>query len=265
MTTVAPKILAEIADWPDRLEAACRGTRFDPSLVRVLAECRSTQDVARFAGEGAVVTTGRQSSGRGRLGRAWIDDEGAGIAMSLAVPMQNPATLSLAAGIAALEVIRAAVPPAVRPMLGMKFPNDVVEWASGAKIAGILVEASDGVAVIGIGINLHRRPWPPGIHAMAVAELAPDTPLRRIDLLEALPSRISEALDLQPTEIADRFSAAHAPTGCQVEVESGDRRITGTLESLLPLEHLEIVDSDGVRCRMPVESSRILSWQPSSR
>jgi BirA family biotin operon repressor/biotin-[acetyl-CoA-carboxylase] ligase len=265
MNAVSPKILEEIADWPDRLEAACRGTRFGASLVRVLAECGSTQDVARMAGEGAVVTTGRQSAGRGRLGRVWIDDEGTGIAMSLAVPMQNPATLSLAAGIAVLEVIRAAVPSAVGPTLGLKFPNDVVESTSGAKIAGILVEASDGIAVIGVGINLHCRRWPPKIHAMAVEELAPETSLCRIDLLEALPSRISEAMDFTPAEIADRFSAVHAPTGCRVEVESGDRRIIGLLESLSPLEYLEIVDAEGIRHRMPVESSRIISWQPCSR
>jgi BirA family biotin operon repressor/biotin-[acetyl-CoA-carboxylase] ligase len=175
-----------------------------------------------MAGEGAVVTTGRQSAGRGRLGRVWIDDEGTGIAMSLAVPMQNPATLSLAAGIAVLEVIRAAVPSTVGSTLGLKFPNDVVESTSGAKIAGILVEASDGIAVIGVGINLHCRRWPPKIHAMAVEELAPETSLCRIDLLEALPSRISEAIDFTPAEIADRFSAVHAPTGCRVEVEIGE-------------------------------------------
>ena len=263
MSDLGPKILAEIADWPCRLEASCRETRFDASLVRVLAKCDSTQDVARMAGRGAVVTAGRQSAGRGRLGRIWIDDEGAGIAISLAVSMQDPATLSLASGLAVLEVIRAAIPPDVRPSLGMKFPNDVVEVASGAKIAGILVEATDGIAVIGIGVNVHRRTWPPGIHAMAIEELAPGVTTRRIDLLEALPARISDALDSEPAEIAARFSAEHAPTGCRVEVESGDRRVVGTLESLAPLEHLGIVDTEGIRHQMPVESSRILSWQPS--
>ena len=225
MSDLGPKILAEIADWPDRLEASCRGTRFDASLVRVLAKCDSTQDVARMAGRGAVVTAGRQLAGRGRLGRIWIDDEGAG--------------------------------------MGMKFPNDVVDVASGAKIAGILVEASDDLAVIGIGVNVHRRTWPSGIHAMAIEELASGMTSRRIDVLEALPGRISEALDLKPAEIAARFAAEHAPTGCRVEVESGDRRVVGTLDSISPLEYLEIVDSEGIRHQMPVESSRILSWQPS--
>ncbi|MDG2022370.1 MAG: biotin--[acetyl-CoA-carboxylase] ligase [Phycisphaerales bacterium] len=265
MSDMAPEILAEIADWPDRLEASCRGTRFDVGLIRVLSSCDSTQDVARMTGIGAVVTTGRQTAGRGRLGRVWIDDEGAGIAMSLTVPMQDSATISLASGIAVLEAIRAVVPPSIRPTIGLKFPNDVVESISGAKIAGILVEASEGVAVIGIGVNLHRRSWPPGIHARSIEELAPEATLRRIDLLEVLPSRLSEAIDLSPSDIADRFSEAHAPTGCRVEVESGDRRITGRLESLSPLKHLEVSDSDDVRHRMPAASSRILSWDPSSR
>ncbi|RPG16437.1 MAG: biotin--[acetyl-CoA-carboxylase] ligase [Phycisphaera sp. TMED9] len=265
MSDVAPEILAEIADWPDRLEASCLGTKFDEGLVRVLASCDSTQDVARMIGIGAAVTTGRQTAGRGRLGRVWIDDEGAGIALSLAVPMQDPATISLASGIAVLEAIRAMVPPSIGPTIGLKFPNDVVEATSGAKIAGILVEASEGVAVIGIGINLHRRSWPPGIHARSVEELASKSTLRRIDLLESLPPRLSRALDLSPSEVAHRFSKAHAPTGCRVEVESGDHRITGRLESLSPLQHLEVIDSDDVRCRMPVESTRIVSWDPSSR
>ena len=71
------------------------------------------------------------------------------------------------------------------------------------------------------------------------------------------------ASSLKPAEIAARFAAEHAPTGCRVEVESGDRRVVGTLDSISPLEYLEIVDSEGIRHQMPVESSRILSWQPS--
>src|SRR5699024_912628 len=76
-------------------------------------------------------------------------------------PHQLPA-LSPLAGLAICSAMREALDPEHRPLLAMKWPNDIL-WRN-AKLAGILVEvtragtarlaADHHVVIIGIGINL---------------------------------------------------------------------------------------------------------------
>lgn len=253
---------AELEDWADRIEVGCRGTRFDPSLVRVLATCDSTQDVARSAGPGAVVVAGRQTHGRGRLGRPWIEDLGTGVAISLATRAEAVDRLLLGSTVGVLDAIRAALPGSNQGRVGIKFPNDLVECGRGAKVGGILVEVADDVAVIGIGVNVHRREWPEELSAIGLEELGADRGYRRIDLIETLPVRISNALDADRATLVARFVDAHLPTGRRVEIECGDRIHRGTLESLDPTESLRVRGDDGVVRVWPAGSTRILSWEP---
>ena len=252
----------ELQDWADRLEAGCRGTRFDPALVRVLATCDSTQDVARSTGPGAVVVAGRQTRGRGRLGRRWIEDLGTGVAISLATKAEAVDRLLLGSTVGVLGAIRAALPASERRRVGIKFPNDLVERRCGAKVGGILVEVADDVAVIGIGVNVHRRTWPEGLSAIGLEELGAAPGYRRIDLIETLPGQIANALDADPATLAARFVAAHLPTGRRVEIECGDRVHRGTLEALDPAGSLRVRGDDGVVEAWPAASTRILSWEP---
>ncbi|MDA0214648.1 MAG: biotin--[acetyl-CoA-carboxylase] ligase, partial [Planctomycetota bacterium] len=70
-----------IDQWPDALEASiahCASWR----SVTVLRETASTQDHARNLEVGSVVVAGRQTAGRGRLGRSWIDTAEDGLALS---------------------------------------------------------------------------------------------------------------------------------------------------------------------------------------
>ena len=252
----------ELQDWADRIEAACRGTRFDPSLVRVLSTCDSTQDVARSTGPGAVVVAGRQTRGRGRRGRRWIEDLGTGVAISLATKAEAVDRLLLGSTVGVLDAIRAALPASERGRVGIKFPNDLVERLRGAKVGGILVEVADDVAVIGIGINVHRRTWPEGLSAIGLEELGAARGYRRIDLIETLPGRIANALDADRATLAARFVAAHLPTGRRVEIECGDRIHRGTLEAIDPTGSLRVRGDDGVVQAWPAGSTRILSWEP---
>ena len=55
-----------------------------------------------------------------------------------------------------------------RARIGLKFPNDLLDRNTGRKFGGILVEVIDGVAVVGIGLNLGRRTWPPDVPATSL-------------------------------------------------------------------------------------------------
>lgn len=107
-----------------------------------------------------------QTRGRGRSGRSWQNRSGANLMFSCAfdvfLPPASLATLSPFAGVVACETLRSLLTASNRPLLTMKWPNDL-QWRF-AKLAGILVEitragtsrlsADHHVAIIGIGINL---------------------------------------------------------------------------------------------------------------
>ena len=141
------------------------GTRVVGSRIVLLKAVGSTNDHAvslarRGAPEGTVVIAGRQTRGRGRMGRRWECVEGQGLLFSVIL---RPRIVR--GGVPLLTIEAAvAVADAVRETLGRKarirWPNDVV-WR-GRKFCGILVEgdprAQDGHFIVGIGINTGRVP-----------------------------------------------------------------------------------------------------------
>jgi BirA family biotin operon repressor/biotin-[acetyl-CoA-carboxylase] ligase len=118
---------------------------------RYLDSCPSTQrELAEGDAEGAVVATGHQTAGRGRLGRTWTDAPGTSLLFSLlltpdAPPDRLPELTVLAAG---------AVAEAIGAGTAVKEPNDVL--LNGCKVAGVLGEASEGRVAIGIGVNANQ-------------------------------------------------------------------------------------------------------------
>ena len=133
-------------------------------------------DHARSGDPGKLwVVSKRQESGRGRRGRAWATPQGNLAATLLVVidgDLKRAATLGFVAGLALADALDAAVPGgriAVgldgasdgRNRFELKWPNDVL--ASGAKLAGILLESSllgDGrfAVAVGIGVNVVAHP-----------------------------------------------------------------------------------------------------------
>jgi BirA family biotin operon repressor/biotin-[acetyl-CoA-carboxylase] ligase len=105
------------------------------------------------AAHGAVALAEHQTEGRGRLGRAWVDEPGTGIMFSVVLLPPGPV-----AGWPELTLVAAgAVRDAVGDGATIKDPNDVL--LDGRKVAGILAEAGDRV-VLGIGINVGATAWP---------------------------------------------------------------------------------------------------------
>ncbi|MDX6476845.1 MAG: BirA family transcriptional regulator [Gaiellaceae bacterium] len=96
------------------------------------------------AAHGAVALAERQTEGRGRLGRTWVDS---GLMFSVLLEPPPPV-----ADWPELTLVAArAVAAAIGPEAELKHPNDVL--VDGRKVAGILAEASERV-VLGIGINV---------------------------------------------------------------------------------------------------------------
>ena len=138
---------------PDLVQPLLEGRFGKPYLWR--ETCTSTQDLLRDPGlpEGAVAVAEHQTAGRGRSGRDWKDEPGETLLTSILLrpPARVPvAQLSLVCGLAVAEIIGAV--SAVES--GIKWPNDVL--VDGRKVAGILLEASSGLVVCGIGLNVNQ-------------------------------------------------------------------------------------------------------------
>jgi len=126
-----------------------------------LPEVTSTLDVAhdlaaKGAAPGTLIVADRQTAGRGRMGRSWRSEPGAGIWLTL---IERPCdasaleVLSLRVGLALAPALDAFAESSVR----LKWPNDL--YVADRKLAGILIEARWRDAkpewiAIGVGINL---------------------------------------------------------------------------------------------------------------
>ncbi|WP_269077718.1 biotin--[acetyl-CoA-carboxylase] ligase [Sphingobium baderi] len=105
--------------------------------------------------EGAWLRAGRQTGGRGRMGRSWESREG-NLYCSTAVRLRaldpTPHTLALVAA----NAVHALIAPLADGQARIKWPNDVL--VDDAKIAGILLERAGDAVIVGIGINVKDHP-----------------------------------------------------------------------------------------------------------
>lgn len=140
----------------------------------------STNDEAkRRAAEGApagtFITAARQVQGRGRQGRTWVSPVGNAY-MSLVLrpdkPAGDAAQVSFVAALAVADMAAEFLPPGAEVRL--KWPNDVL--VRGRKLSGILLESAPGTGgrlawlVLGVGINVLRKPDTPGLGTSLVDE-----------------------------------------------------------------------------------------------
>lgn len=121
------------------------------------------------ASEGLWLRAERQTSGKGRQGRAW-DSPAGNLYLSTLVRVRpgepSPATLALVAAVALEEAVSLF---GVHPML--KWPNDLL--VGGAKLSGILLERVDDAVIIGFGVNLAHHPIDLDRPATSIAAHAP--------------------------------------------------------------------------------------------
>lgn len=169
--------------------------------VSVLGSVASTNDVAisGFDGGWWAVTADEQVEGRGRLDRRWSSPYGAGIALSIAAPVdaicgplvELPMRLGVAVVDALLDVgVHAA----------LKWPNDVM--VDERKCGGMLIQVDSRAVVLGVGINVdlaeHELPVPSAT-SLAIEGYA----VQREPLIAAIVARVHDRLTDGSTVAAD--------------------------------------------------------------
>jgi BirA family biotin operon repressor/biotin-[acetyl-CoA-carboxylase] ligase len=197
------------------IRSALIGTRFGAHL-HLFASVTSTNTLllasaAEGAPEGTVYLAEEQTAGRGRSDHSWHSASGEGLYLSALVkpslPLRDALLLSLATGLAAGH----AIEDVTSLKIDLRWPNDLL--LGGKKLGGILVETASETgadallryAVIGIGINMHQRSFPPDVAALATSlDLEINT---RTTSREALLIALLRALDLELTHLENRSDA----------------------------------------------------------
>jgi BirA family transcriptional regulator, biotin operon repressor / biotin---[acetyl-CoA-carboxylase] ligase len=211
------------------------------------------------AAHGTVVIAEEQTSGIGRLGRAWISEYAAGIYISvllrLPLPPANLPVGSLLVGLATAEAIEKSTQLAC----DLRWPNDVL--INERKVAGILPQLVGDCILAGIGINVNNESFPANLRTPATSLLLESDGCRQsretiiVHLLEAL-DIFSDLLINRGTEaILRAFGAASSyVTNRRIIVEeNGLRGTTAGLDSrgfLLVRSadgHTQRISSGGVR------------------
>lgn len=248
--------------WTDAVERVIREGSL--SLVRrvaVVAETRSTQDaaLAHAAGKpGLLLLAGRQTGGRGRLGRPWADGLDHGIAATFVLDSwQFPAsTLAIAAGLAAHTAATLHCPAP----LGVRWPNDVVDPSSGRKLAGVLVELAGPLALVGIGINVTQADadWSNELRAKAASlHQLGGTSDRLAVILDLLPS-IDRHLALREDELARRWRAVDTLIGSTQTFSHDGRIVRGLVEDMDPTARILVKTDSGERVSLPALTTSLV-------
>jgi len=239
-----------IEHWGGELEraiGACPGCVVDRAVV--LAETESTQDAALRAFDGHVpvaVIARRQTRGRGQRGNRWDDGDGDTLAMSIALPEEglDPLRLAASAGLAALGAVRSVC--SSEPRLLLKWPNDVIVRTpeGDRKVAGVLIEVRDGVAIIGIGINTRSRAWG-GLEAVSIEELVGATD--RAALACTLILELTCWMNTDTAALRDAWGASDAMVGTRRAFLINNERIEGGVIALDPLGGIRVRTGSGER------------------
>ena len=200
--------------------------------------------------EGLVALADFQSSGRGRLDRAWVSPPRASLLCSMLLrPNLDATQLQLVVAVVGLAT-RTALERlcGLRPQL--KWPNDLVVGEK--KLAGLLaevLETTSGFAVVvGLGVNLTYE-GPEGVAATSVRREVGVTivPRALLDIvLEEIEARRSQ-LDSKEGRVAlrDEYTRALATIGQYVRVEQLGGSLSGVARGVDDAGQL-LVEVDGV-------------------
>jgi BirA family biotin operon repressor/biotin-[acetyl-CoA-carboxylase] ligase len=241
------------------LDAELAGTLFAGKLHFSAVTDSTNSDAVAAARNGAphgsVYLADEQLAGRGRGDHAWISAAGEGLYASVLLRPQFPPSrlplLPLAAGLAAAEAIRGVSSLAV----DLRWPNDLL--IGPRKAGGILVEAgnySKGPphAVVGIGINVHQRAFPPDLATPATSlDVECGRRISRQTLLAALlkslerEARALESPDAAKEVVARVEKASTWMHGRKVEVH-GPQASTGVTDGLDEHGFLRVTTAGGL-------------------
>ena len=211
----------------------------------------------------------QQTAGRGRRGREWHSPPGNLAASLMIVPDATPeriATLGFVAGVALNAGLSAILPGGMvrigidgadgadgRSRIALKWPNDVL--ADGAKLAGILLEASktpDGRTAIIVGIGVNVVAAPEGVPYPATSLTALGVERTAEQVFEAMSDAWVDAFGLWDdgrgvSAVLDRWRHSAAGIGAPVAVNQDGVVRRGIFETIDSSGRLIIRDDDGTR------------------
>lgn len=222
------------------------------------ARHHGSQDPPRRPCPGTVVVARRQTAGRGRQGRSWLDC--GGLNLSVLVPEHRASFargFSVWLGLVTVLTLREEFHLDAR----LKWPNDIL--VRGRKLGGILVEAvtGDGPAVVaaGLGLNVETEAagFPPELQGLATSIRRETGDVPRLgDLAGRLLARVEEGLDAFAAEGWRPFRPALACLDCllgqRVELVSGDESWEGRAVGLDDRGQLLLEEPDGRTTAHPV-------------
>jgi BirA family biotin operon repressor/biotin-[acetyl-CoA-carboxylase] ligase len=228
--------------------------------LHLVSRTTSTNDLAKQAARagaphGSAWVAEEQSGGRGRQGRPWLSPPGESLLFSVLLRIESDPRwlppVSVAAGLAVTEAVGVHAQNS-RPLL--KWPNDVL--IGDRKVAGVLVEATATgrgahAVVVGIGINVHTRAFPPDLasRATSVALEASRTPVRAellADVLERLDRDLPVVVGRGLGLLASRIAACDGLRGEMVRCAEG---LEGVAEGIDERGRLVVLSRDGTLAR----------------
>jgi BirA family biotin operon repressor/biotin-[acetyl-CoA-carboxylase] ligase len=240
-----------------------------PSRLERFGRVDSTQHIVReWLAEGTrgvcIAVADEQAAGRGRQDRAWTAPPGAALLVSAGftprgMPLRHAWRLAATVALAMMDAAE-AVAGLRDETLWIKWPNDLtVDGPDGRllKVAGVLGETqSEGPrvasAVIGIGVNVD---WPAAEFPSDLApsmtslrEIAGGRPVDRETLLDGWLARLEPRLEALQNGSFDAggWSRRQRTTGRRVEVDLGDRVVTGMAAGVDPESGALLVQADGL-------------------
>lgn len=235
-------------------------TKIFGNKVYVYDSLDSTNDMAKKmasqgAEEGTIITAERQLKGKGRLGRSWVSDPGAGIWFSVVFrPQIKPYHASRLTFVIAVAVCKALRKSTGLPIM-IKWPNDLL--LEKKKICGILTELSAEidqinyiVAGIGVNVNQGKEDFPPEIRdtAGSLAGLSGHT-YRRTPILTAILKELEEHylmfLKGEFPQIVNLWREMSCTLGNEVYVSSKEEQFFGFALDVNEEGHLLVKTKDG--------------------
>ncbi|SEQ50139.1 BirA family transcriptional regulator, biotin operon repressor / biotin-[acetyl-CoA-carboxylase] ligase [Devosia sp. YR412] len=195
----------------------------------------------------------QQTAGRGRRGRQWESPHGNLAATLLIVPDSDPtaaATLGFVAGVSLNRALSKILPNGLVKIgidgadslnggrIALKWPNDVL--ADGAKLAGILLEASklpDGRHAVAIGFGVNAVAAPEGLPYPATSLTALGVRRDAAAVFEALSDAWVETFGLWDDgrgigDVLKHWRASAAGIGAPVAVNQNGEVLRGIFETI---------------------------------
>jgi BirA family biotin operon repressor/biotin-[acetyl-CoA-carboxylase] ligase len=167
------------------------------------------------------------------------------VVLRLSLPPDSLPALTLALGLATAEAIARVCGIGA----DLRWPNDVM--IDDRKVAGILVQLVDSVAIAGIGVNVNHTGFPPEISSQAnsLREATGATQSREdllIALLPAIDSFTKMLVEGGPRPVLDMFTRHSSyAQGRRVRVEQSGGVLEGVTAGLNPSGFLILRADDG--------------------